>query len=60
MYSEGDLPLSSLGAGDVFVDYVVAPISQEAGELVVDFVDADEGAPDAGGRQFGYVLGEGY
>lgn len=56
LHGEWDLPLAGGGARDVFVDDVVAPVAEKGGELVVDFVDADEGAADRGGGELGYVL----
>jgi len=38
--------LSGLGAGNILVDDVVAPVAEEGGELIVNFVDSDEGAAD--------------
>ena len=49
LHSEGNLPLSGLGTGNILVDDVIAPVAEQGGELIVDFVDSDKGAANRGG-----------
>ncbi len=56
LHGEWDLPLPTLGRGDVFVDDVVAPVTDEGGELVVDLVDTDERTSDSWGADFCNIL----